>query len=270
MSARFLLIDGYNLLHAAGMARARYGPGDLQRCRERLLRFLFAKLAPAELERVTVVFDARDPPPDRPSRQTFRGLTVQFANPGGDADVLIQEWLDAHSAPRHVTLVSSDKVLKRAARSHGSRSVDSEQFFKRLEHRRNDTVARSRAWHDEKPDGPLSAAEVDAWMKAFGDLPTHADVEEPAAPPAESSAGPHAPGKKPAARAGDTRSKRRKTQKPPTGKPGKKTASKELDYWAAMFGDIPEAAELYRGKGVDQAELEKWLSSLGERGTSVP
>ena len=29
---RDLVIDGYNLMHAAGLARATYGPGDLERC----------------------------------------------------------------------------------------------------------------------------------------------------------------------------------------------------------------------------------------------
>src|SRR5437868_5530965 len=100
MPARFLLIDGYNLLHAAGMGRSEYGPGDLQRCRERLLRYLAGKLSAAEIARATVVFDARDPPPDRPSRQTVRGIKVVFANPGGDADVVIQDWLSHHSSPK--------------------------------------------------------------------------------------------------------------------------------------------------------------------------
>ena len=59
MPARFLLIDGYNLLYAAGMGRATYGPGDLQRSRAQLLRYLFSKLTPAEIARTTIIFDAR-------------------------------------------------------------------------------------------------------------------------------------------------------------------------------------------------------------------
>src|SRR5690349_20885382 len=45
MSAGILLIDGYNLLHAAGMAQHDYGPGDLLRCRTRLLKWLLEKLS---------------------------------------------------------------------------------------------------------------------------------------------------------------------------------------------------------------------------------
>ncbi len=90
MSAGILLIDGYNLLHAAGMGQSNYRPGDLLRCRMRLLRFLLSKLSAAEIKGTTVVFDARDPPPDRPAEVVVSGIRVLFANPGGDADVMIQ------------------------------------------------------------------------------------------------------------------------------------------------------------------------------------
>jgi len=57
MSAGLLLIDGYNLLYAAGMAQNDYRPGDLLRCRTALLRFLLGKLSAAEIKGTTVVFD---------------------------------------------------------------------------------------------------------------------------------------------------------------------------------------------------------------------
>ena len=33
MLRRYLIIDGYNLMHARGLARRTYGPGQLERCR---------------------------------------------------------------------------------------------------------------------------------------------------------------------------------------------------------------------------------------------
>ncbi len=121
MSAGILLIDGYNLLHAARMAQSSYRPGDLFRCRTRLLKFLLDKLSAAQIKATTVVFDARDPPPDRPAQIVVSGIRVLFANPGGDADVLIQNWLSRHPSPRRVSLVSSDRVLQRAARGGPAR-----------------------------------------------------------------------------------------------------------------------------------------------------
>ena len=49
MSARILLIDGYNLLHAAGMGKHDYRPGELLRCRVKLLRYLLDKMSIAEV-----------------------------------------------------------------------------------------------------------------------------------------------------------------------------------------------------------------------------
>jgi len=115
MADPYLLIDGYNLMHAAGMARLRYGPGDLERCRKRFLKYLQGRLTSRELPRTSVVFDAGDAPTDMPRRTTLDGMQVFFAKPGGDADSLIEELIAAHSAPRQVRLISSDHRLQKAA-----------------------------------------------------------------------------------------------------------------------------------------------------------
>ncbi len=59
-----LLIDGYNLMHAAGILGRGSGPGSLQRSRLALLNFLAESLDPREVPRTTVVFDAHDAPED--------------------------------------------------------------------------------------------------------------------------------------------------------------------------------------------------------------
>lgn len=176
MPARFLLIDGYNLLYAAGMGRATCGPGDLQRCRAELLRYLFSKLTPAEIARTTIIFDARLPPPDRPSRLVVSGLQVVFANPGGDADVVIAEFLAHHSAPRQLTLVSSDHELQAAARRHKAKFVDSDAFVDELERRRRTAATAAVGLPDAKEEGKLSAAQMEYWLKIFGDIPETAEL----------------------------------------------------------------------------------------------
>ncbi|HTI50084.1 MAG TPA: NYN domain-containing protein [Planctomycetaceae bacterium] len=266
MPARFLLIDGYNLLHAAGMARRDYGPGDLQRCRERLLRYLAQKLSAAEIARATVIFDARDPPPDRPAQQVFRNIKVLFANPGGDADVVIQEWLADHSAPKRVTLVSSDHVLQRAARRHRAEFIDSEAFVERLERRRDRSTSAGsgqREGDETKPSGGLSAAETAHWMKIFGELSAIADREANATGPVATGEIDNSPtsGKMEPARA--KRGKRAKSKS--NAKPGAQVSSDDVAYWLEVFGDIPEARDLARGRSLSQADLERWLAEF-ERG----
>ena len=165
MGARFLLIDGYNLLHAAGLAQTSYRPNELRRQREKLLRLIARQLTPAELARATVIFDARDPAIDRPHRTRIAGLAVVFARPEGDADLVISRWLDQHPAPRHVTLVSGDRVLQRAARGVGAQWQESTDFWKELA----DRSRRRTPPAPEKPES-LSAAEAGEWSRWFGTL----------------------------------------------------------------------------------------------------
>jgi uncharacterized protein len=268
MPARFLLIDGYNLLHAAGMGQQDYARGDLQRCRERLLRYLAEKLSPAEIERTLVIFDARDPPPDRPSEQLFRKLKVRFANPGGDADVVIQQWLDDHSAPKRVTLVSSDHVLQKAARRNRAEFVDSELFFEKLERRRRHAGGAGSGRNeqsDSKPADSLTAAEAAHWMAVFGDLSTIAAADLPVAEEPVASDGAADPGGE-KGKLGRAKRRRGKREDSGSTKRRGRTSADDLTYWMEIFGKLPEAQELGRGKSISQADLERWLEEFDRKG----
>ena len=69
-----LIIDGYNLMYAAGVVGPR--PGGLARSRQALLNILAAAIEPEERPRTTVVFDAADAPPGLPHEMKHRGMTV--------------------------------------------------------------------------------------------------------------------------------------------------------------------------------------------------
>ncbi|MFW5835236.1 MAG: NYN domain-containing protein, partial [Pseudomonadota bacterium] len=112
----FVLIDGYNLLHATGILARGIGPGTLERARMALLGFLAASLEPEQLPRTTVVFDAADHPPGLPREVEHRGLKVLFAAGYADADTLIEQLIRRDSAPRQLTVVSSDHRIQRPAR----------------------------------------------------------------------------------------------------------------------------------------------------------
>jgi len=262
MSAGILLIDGYNLLHAAGMGQTDYRPGDLLRCRTRLLRFLLDRLSAAEIKATTVVFDARDPPPDRPAQIVISGIRVLFANPGGDADVLIQKWLTHHPSPRRVTLVSSDRVLQRAARSSGAKFVGSEDFVDTLE-RRNGSSTTSRRSSSKSDDDATrerhaSAEQVGYWLKVFGDVPiVEPEVEDQKSqsPPADVISK-----SKPAA-AGSRRSPRsRKPRVSDDSKPVGNVGGEELAYWLDVFSeDRSGSASLASPEELRLSDLENWL-----------
>ena len=277
MSAGILLIDGYNLMHAGGMAQRDYKPGDLLKCRTKLLRYLLGKLSAAEIRNTTIVFDARDPPPDRPAQVVVSGLKVLFANPGGDADVVIQEWLARHSSPRRVTLVSSDRVLQRAARGCRSKFVGSDEFLHDLERRRArqgrsdstraDSTPGARA-DDSKPAAHLSASDTAYWLKLFGDVridvPAVVAEDEAKVDSLVQRTGtkskPAAPAKRPACSSPKSR--------PPESKPAEKDAD-DLNYWLQVFGEKSADSVASSPDELRLADLEDWLTEFQTRDTKI-
>lgn len=171
MSVDFL-IDGYNLLHFAGLARARYGPGDLERARDRLLKRIRNGLNEAERGRVTVVFDARDAEhADRREARPF-GMRVLFSPIGREADDTIEELIEAHASPRNLLVISSDNRLKRAARAARAGWMDSDSFLVDLDRRQaqlqqpetpatDSPPVASRSAHTSLPDLSAEFGNID-------------------------------------------------------------------------------------------------------------
>ena len=180
MAIPYLIIDGYNLLHTAGLARANYAQGDLQRQRHQLLVRLAGSLSTEERQRSTVVFDAIEAPAGLAREFQHEGIAVLFAEPGHEADEVIEQLVGAHSAARNLIVVSSDHRLQRAARSRRAASLDSEAFLTRLSRRGEaaQTTSRSSDGGDgaAKPS-PASDSDVAYWLREFGSI----DVETIAA-----------------------------------------------------------------------------------------
>ena len=159
-----LLIDGYNLLHAAGMV-AR-GPASLEKSRLALLNFLAESLPPAERQQTTVVFDAAQAPPGLPDRCEHRGLKVLFARGYDDADALVEELIRSDSSPRRLTVVSSDHRLHKAASRRRARAIDSDLWFGQTLRQRS---ARHQAAPTNQDKPPLAALdeEIAYWLRHF-------------------------------------------------------------------------------------------------------
>lgn len=172
MAKPFLLIDGYNLMHAWGLARQRYGPGDLQRLRERFLRELAGRLAEEDRQRTTVVFDAgEEAPTDVAAKQRFESMRIVYALRDDDADTRIEKLIARHSAPRQVRVVSSDRRLQVAARRRRGQFVTSEDFIAELA-RGSVQIATDREVPRElelKSTGEITEAEMAEWLEIFGD-----------------------------------------------------------------------------------------------------
>ena len=178
-----ILIDGYNLMYAAGLMKPRFGPGGLEKARRALLGLLAGSLAEGSAE-TTVVFDARVAPPAQPETQAgpaTHGIRVQFAAGEENADALIEKLIRVDSAPKRLTVVSADHRIRTAASRRGARSVDSDTFLRELVRQRSE---RRRAQNPEAPEKPSgrSTSNREFWLHEFERLIDEDDLRELAGP----------------------------------------------------------------------------------------
>ena len=99
-----------------------------------------------------------------------RGVKVHFASGYESADELIEELIERDSAPRRLTVVSSDHRLHRAARRRKAHAIDSDRWYEQTiaERSQRHRVAKSKM---PKPPTPLATSEVEYWLAQFGDEP---------------------------------------------------------------------------------------------------
>jgi len=179
-----LLIDGYNVVSPIAAPRRpgtrEADPNWLHDERMRLMHRLVDHL-PGEIRRRTcVVFDAANPPRDRPHQFEFQQLTIRFAIDYPEADDLIEEMIAAHSAPKQLMVVSSDHRVQNAARRRGCQTFDSDPWLDDLLDRKLDIqrTAEKTVGSTTQQDGntdseptacqPMSPEEVDQWLQDFG------------------------------------------------------------------------------------------------------
>ncbi len=173
----WILIDGYNLLHASGV----FGTGgrtSLESSREALLNWLSEMLSDAQRHRTTIVFDARDAPPGLPRTAVKNGLKIRFAPRGCEADDVLEDLIEEHSTPRRLIVVSSDHRVQRAARRRRSTAIDSDLWAADARRQAKTRTARSQEGSDrdgsnldEKPAGDekLAGDELQSWLDEFSE-----------------------------------------------------------------------------------------------------
>jgi uncharacterized protein len=162
-----ILIDCYNVLHAEK-------PASLAGLGEASLCGLLAQ-SPWASGGVTVVCDGM-PKPHSPAAREVEPVTLIFSGQGRSADDVIIGLIDADSAPRRLTVVSSDRTIRRAARRRRARDVSSEVFLEKLAQAMKRGGGGATA--PGKPStGPLTDDHIDRWLDWFG-IPPHEQADE--------------------------------------------------------------------------------------------
>ena len=193
------LIDGYNLMHAAGAIRRSTGPAQFRKIRTRFLHELAATLGPIDSYLTTIVFDAANSPPDVSRFESHKGVRIVYAVDSLTADERIEELLEDEANPKDLTVVSSDNRIRAAARRRRAKSLTCDEFLDDLDARKlmedrkkrgllliPSREARPVPSREEKArvDG-LNETETEYWLREFGDIenePEAAEVLNPAPP----------------------------------------------------------------------------------------
>jgi predicted RNA-binding protein with PIN domain len=165
-----LLIDGYNVMHAAGLMEKKFGPDQLRMARQRFLNDLADGLGPIESALTTIVFDAASPPSKLAARATHKGITILFAIEEPDADTQIENLIARHSNPRNLTVVSTDLRIRQAATRRKATARTADAFLSDLADRRKARAHRPTApCRPDRSPAP-DPAEAEYWRREFADL----------------------------------------------------------------------------------------------------
>jgi len=155
---REYIIDGYNLMHAWADLKARMDH-HLENARDALIMRLsgFAQRINGS---VTVVFDGQE----KQSRQHsgMSRIHVIYSKASEEADHVIKRLIEKKHSHSKLTVVSSDREIRRYAGLYRSASLTSTQFIREM----NSSVSRP-APAEEKYDLPMTDREVDEWMRVF-------------------------------------------------------------------------------------------------------
>ena len=168
-----ILIDGHNLIgQMPGISLE--DPDDEAKLVAVLRNYALANHGRS----MTVVFDHGVY--GHPLKLGGYGVTCYFAKSPQDADTQLIRRINAIQRPSEWRVVTSDRVVARAATDRNVRVTSSSDFAREL------TVPpKPRSSTSEKPrDVRLSAAEINEWLRLFGEEPEPtSEPSPPVAPP---------------------------------------------------------------------------------------
>jgi uncharacterized protein len=176
------LIDGYNVMHAAGRLGPRLSREGFRRARRRFLDELADALPADNSGEVTVVFDASVPPGDFPISSTYRGMRVLFAYGDEDADTRIEYILGHDSNPKSLTVVSSDRRIRDAASRRRARPLTADAFLDLKDHPGAFAPPPSRQPDDGDRPMPAENDDAESWAEVFRGVDELPGLDELAPP----------------------------------------------------------------------------------------
>ncbi len=152
-----LLLDTYNILHVVGVLPPEIAGIDTNGLARLLESSRWAS------QGCWLICDGTVKPG---TQEGGGGVQIRFAGPGRTADEAIAQLVEKSSAPRSITVVSSDREVQRHARTRKCRVIDASEFLARL----SEDVGRGPAARPSPaaPSTPLTGKAVRDWIRSFG------------------------------------------------------------------------------------------------------
>jgi len=157
-----VIIDGYNLLRSVQKDEQFEELTEAGLCR------ILSDYLQNVRDRGHVVFDGVGPP-DKSDLEQLGGLEnleVYFSGEHYDADGVIMDKIEDSTAPKSLTVVSSDREIRAAAGKRKAVSVRSDVFWEVLIHRLE--TRQKPVFEPKSKRGGITEAEADQWLKFFG------------------------------------------------------------------------------------------------------
>jgi hypothetical protein len=154
-----IIIDGHNLLHSIVKTGKDAGAfTELQIC------WIISRYLKAVGETGEIVFDGTGPR-DKTPFDNIVNLEVSFAGLGSDADTVIEDKIRTNSAPRRLSIISSDRRLRNAARTRKAAAIKSEVFWDNLQ---KQLRQKKPIKEPEGKRSGLTESETKQWLEFFG------------------------------------------------------------------------------------------------------
>jgi uncharacterized protein len=172
------LIDGYNVMFAAGLMGRKFGPAAFRKVRLRFLNDLAATLDPVDAHATTVVFDANDAPGHVPASTSHKGITVLYAVDHDSADERIEDLIAHHSNPRALTVISSDHRIQRAATRKKAKVLSADDFLNRLDSLKERKRLTIEVHEESTREELLTPIESAFWLEEFREVVESEEARE--------------------------------------------------------------------------------------------
>ena len=155
------IFDGYNIYHAAKKALEQWANITVMGLCEYIAGDLNYIKQPGKM-----IYDGVRPRGREDIAQMGSIWIYYSGDYNTDADTLIEELIDHDSAPKRLTIVSSDRRIRSAAKKRKCMSLTSHEYLAEMV-RRYSRPAPAAKDAKQKYQG-LTPAETKYWMKVFG------------------------------------------------------------------------------------------------------